>query len=72
MVARVPMGPGAVRHDLIVVEVDAENPDKDLNALDIPLPRLPRRFHRDFKELDDLDPAALGNRRLPVKSFTEE
>ena len=48
------------------------SPDKDLDALDIPLPRLTRRFHRDFKNLDALDPAALGNPRLPLKPFTAE
>ena len=68
----VPMGGGTTRQDSLIVEVDAENPDKDLDALDIPIPRLTRRFHRDFKSLDALDPAALGNPRLPIKPFTEE
>jgi type III restriction enzyme len=66
----VPMGAGAAHQQSIVVEVDATNPDKDIEALDIPLPRLTRRFHRDFKELDGLDPAAFGNTRLPLKPFT--
>jgi type III restriction enzyme len=69
---RVPMGAGAAGRESVVVEVDAENPDKDLDALDISLPRLTRRFHRDFKDLDALDPAALGNARLPLKPFTQE
>ena len=68
----VPMGGGTTRQDSLIVEVDAENPDKNLDALDIPLPKLTRRFHRDFKDLDALDPAALGNKRLPLKPFTSE
>jgi type III restriction enzyme len=68
----VPMGGGASRHDSLVVEVDTENPDKNLDQLDISLPRLTRRFHREFKDLDALDPAALGNPRLPLKPFTPE
>ncbi len=68
----VPMGSGTTRQDSLIVEVDTGNPDKDLDALDIPLPRLTRRFHRDFKNLDALDPAALGNPRLPLKPFTAE
>ena len=48
--------------DSLVVEVDAENPDKDLDALDIAIPRLTRRFHRDFKDLDD---ARSGRARQP-------
>jgi type III restriction enzyme len=69
---QVPMGAGAGGRDSVVVEVDTENPDKDLDALDISIPRLTRRFHRDFKDLDALNPAALGNARLPLKPFTQE
>lgn len=69
---QVPMGAGSPRQDSLIVEVDTENPEKDLSALEIPLPRLTRRFHREFRELDALDPAALGNPRLPLKPFTPE
>jgi type III restriction enzyme len=69
---RVPMGAGAGGRESVVVEVDTENPEKDLDALDISIPRLTRRFHRDFKDLDSLDPAALGNRKLPLKPFSQE
>lgn len=69
---RVPMGAGAGGRDSVVVEVDTENPEKDLEALDISIPRLARRYHRDFKDLVALDPAALGNARLPLKPFTQE
>ena len=69
---RVPMGAGAGGRDSVVVEVDTENQEKDLEALDISIPRLTRRFHRDFKDLDSLDPAALGKRRLPLKPFSQE
>jgi type III restriction enzyme len=68
----VPMGGGTTRQDSLIVEVDTENPDKNLDDLDIPLPKLTRRFHRDFKDLDALNPAALGNKRLPIKPFTPE
>jgi type III restriction enzyme len=69
---RVPMGAGTGGRESIVVEVETDNPDKDLDALDIEIPRLSRRFHRDFKDLDGLDPAALGNRKLSIKPFTTE
>jgi type III restriction enzyme len=68
----VPMGAGARRQDSLIVEVDNTNPAKDIDALDIPLPRLTRRYNRDFKDLDALDPAAFGNPRLPLKAFTPE
>ncbi len=68
----VPMGAGAKRKDSLIVEVDAENTDKDLDALEIPIPKLSRRFQRDFKDLHELDPASLGNKRIPLKPFTPE
>jgi type III restriction enzyme len=69
---RVPMGQGGERHDSLVVEVDAENEDKDLDTLDIALPRLTRRYQREFKNLEALDPARFGNQTLPLKPFTPE
>jgi type III restriction enzyme len=71
---RVAMGGagGRERQDSLVVEVDADSPEKDIDALDIALPRLTRRFNREFKDLDELDPAAFGNPRLSLKPFTPE
>jgi len=68
----VPMGGGAKRQESLIVEVDIENEDKDLDELDIALPKLSRRYQREFKDLDALDPAAFGNRKLPLKPFTLE
>jgi type III restriction enzyme len=68
----VPMGGGRQREDSLVVEIDTQDGDKDLDALDIALPRLSRRYNREFKDLAALDPAALGNPRLPLKGFTPE
>jgi type III restriction enzyme len=69
---RVPMGQGADRKDSLIVEVDSQNADKNLDALDIELPRLTRRFNREYKDLDALDPAKFGNPKLPLKPFTPE
>jgi type III restriction enzyme len=66
------MGGGAQREDSLIVEVDTQNPAKDIAALDIALPRLARRFHREFKDLATLDPAAFGSPRLALKHFTPE
>lgn len=70
---RVPMGPDGPRgHDALTIEVDNENPDKDIGALDIALPRLSRRFTREFVDLAELDPATFGNTKLPLKPFAPE
>lgn len=68
----VPMGAGVTRKESVIVEVDTQNPEKDLEALDITLPKLSRRFQREFKDIDALDPAALGNPKIPIKPFTPE
>ena len=67
-----PMGPGTERKESLVVEVDKQDADKDIDALDIALPRLTRRFNREYKDLDALDPAKFGNAKLPLKPFTPE
>lgn len=69
---QVPMGPGAIRKDALVVEVDRENPKKDIDALDIALPRLSRRYARDFKDLGALNPTTFGNAPLPLKPFNAD
>ncbi|MBU6509649.1 MAG: DEAD/DEAH box helicase family protein [Gammaproteobacteria bacterium] len=66
------MGSGAKPKESLVVEVDAENKSKDIEALDIEIPKLARRYHRDYKNLDALDPAKFGNPKLRLKPFTPE
>jgi len=69
---RKPMGKGAGREQSLVVEVDAENADKDLEALDIAIPKLSRRFNREYKDLGDIDPAGFKHTPMPLKPFTPE
>lgn len=69
---RVPMGSGTGRKDSLVVEVDVGNVDKDLDALDIELPKLSRRFNREYKDLSSLSPSTFKNPKLPIKPFTPE
>ena len=70
---RVPMGgDGRKREDSVVIEVDTAQPDKDIDALDIALPRMTRRFQREYKNLGDLDVGGKGHIGLPLKDFTPE
>jgi type III restriction enzyme len=69
---RVAMGAGTTRKDSLIVEVDSQNTEKNLDALDIPLPRLTRRFQREFKNLEGVNPATFGNQTLALKPFTPE
>jgi type III restriction enzyme len=54
----------------LVVEVDRENPKKDIDQLDIELPVLAPRIYREYLNLDELDPGALRQPKLPIKIFS--
>jgi len=71
---RIAMGgaKGKQREDSLVVEVDTASPDKNIDALDIAIPRLSRRFNREFKDLAELDPGSFQHKKLPLKPFTPE
>ena len=66
---RRPMGDKTLSKDALVIEVDKENKAKDLEKLDIPIPRMSRRYSMEFKNLDALDPAKLGNGKLSLLKF---
>ena len=68
----VSMGAGSRPKAPLVIEVDRDNPKKDIEALDIALPVLTPRLHREWKDLGALDVSTLGNRRHPVRTFSEE
>jgi len=67
-----PMGGGSGPKSPIVVEVDRENPGKDIDKLDIDLPLLAPRIQRDYKNLSDIEVDKLPNKKLPLKQFTAE
>ena len=71
---RVPMGGAGSRErqDSVVVEVDNTSPEKNIDELDITVPRLTRRYNREFKDLSELEPEHFGNTKLPVKPFSPE
>jgi len=67
-----PMGWGSKGKSPLIVEVDSDNPKKDIGELDIELPLLQPRVYREFKVLDELDCDRLPQPRLPVKQFSAE
>lgn len=69
---RKPMGGGSGAKTPLVVEVDNQNPDKDIDALDIELPVLTARIYREYKNLADLDPASFGHAKIEYKQFSED
>ncbi len=65
------MGSGTEPKTPLVVEVDNENEKKDIAALDIEIPVLTPRVYREYKNLNDLDVAALGHQRVAYLKFSE-
>ena len=67
-----PMGDRTPAAGPMVIEIDRENKTKDLDKLDIELPRLTARIERDYKNLSALNPASFNNKRLAVKQFSQK
>ncbi len=66
------MGEGTGPKTPLVVEVDDGNEKKDIEALDIEIPVLTPRVYREYKNLGDLDIAAMGHQHVLFLEFREE
>jgi type III restriction enzyme len=69
---RKPMGEGTQPKTPLVVEVDQENAQKDIEALDIEIPVLTPRVYREYKNLAGLDVSTMGHQRVVYRQFSEE
>ena len=69
---RQPMGEGAKPKTPLVIEVDEENRDKNINALDIEIPTLTRRVYREYKNLEGLDLTQLDFTLVTYHRFSAE
>jgi type III restriction enzyme len=67
-----PMGKGSKGKSPVIVEVDKDNPDKDLDALDIPIPQMSPRFYREFKNLELIDVSTFKNEKVTLKKFSSD
>lgn len=66
------MGAGTGPKAPVVVEVDKDNPNKDLDALDIEIPVLSPRIYREYKKLSELDVSKMGHQKVAYLPFTAE
>ena len=69
---RKPMGSGTEPKTPIIIEIDKDNPNKDLDALDIEIPVLTPRTYREYENLAGLDVSAFGHNPVTYQSFSEE
>jgi type III restriction enzyme len=66
-----PMGHTDKSRNPIIVEVDKENPKKDLDILDIDVPVLSPRIYREYKNLELIDVEKMQIRPVTFKTFNE-
>lgn len=66
------MGEGSKPKTPLVVEIDHDNKNKDIDALDIEIPVLRPRIYREYKHLSDLEPSRMGHKPVEYKQFSEE
>ena len=65
------MGEGTKPKAPLVIEVDKENVNKDIDAVDIEIPILTRRIYREYKNLADLDVTQLDFEPITYREFGE-
>lgn len=66
------MGNGAKPITPMVIEVDKDNPKKDIEKLDIEVPVMSARIQREYKNLADLNVSSFEVKKVKIKSFSEE
>lgn len=67
-----PMGAGSKGKSPIIIEVDHDNPSKDMDKLDIPIPQLTPRIFRDYKHLESIDVGKFSNKKVVLKKFSQD
>lgn len=67
-----PMGPGTAPQAPLVIEVDKDNLNKNIEALDIEIPVLTPRIYREYKNLMDIDEKSFAVIKIPYMQFSEE
>lgn len=67
-----PMGKGSKGKSPVIVEVDKENTNKDLDALDIPIPQMSPRVYREYKNLELIDVGKFKNEKVSLKKFNSD
>ena len=66
------MGEGTGPKAPLIVEVDNENTQKDIDALDIKIPVLTPRVYREYKNLAELEPGGFSFQPVAYQAFSVE
>lgn len=66
------MGLGTKPIAPLIIEVDHENAKKDIDVLDIEIPKLTFRIYREYKNLNDLDIKPIDFHPVDYRQFSEK
>jgi len=66
------MGAKAKSHNPIVIEPDKENKKKDLEKLDIKIPRLTPRIYKEYKRIEEIEIDNLKFKPIKIKQFSSK
>ena len=69
---RKPMGDGTAPKTPLVIEVDNDNVNKDIEALNIEIPVLAPRVYREYGHLAELDVGGMQFQTITYQTFSEE
>lgn len=67
-----PMGEGSAGNIPIIIEIENENPKKDIEKLDIEIPLLSNRIYREYKNISQIDVTKIAKNIVAYKDFTLE
>lgn len=66
------MGAGTPPKAPLIIEIDSENKKKDISELDIEIPLLSPRIHREYKNISELDVSKFDNKKIVPKIYKYE
>lgn len=56
----------------MVIEVDLDNPNKDIDYLNIKIPKLEPSFYKDFQKLEEMDVSKFECKKFKLQTFGDE
>lgn len=66
------MGSGTPPKSPLIIEIDSENKKKNTSELDIEIPILSPRIHREYKNLSELDVSTFDNKKISPLVYNNE
>jgi len=66
------MGEGTAPKTAMIIEIDHDNPSKNIDHLDIELPIMTPRMYREYQDLANLEINSISFQKIQLQQFTED